>query len=412
MISALNHRQRLSGNKIFLVLALGLLLASCSPKIQPAAAPKPSPGNPEATVVKDEPVVKFSEATVSLLMPFRLNEINPKLSTKAQMERAALAIDFYQGFKLGIDSAALGGLNFKINVFDTQDSPAQLEQLFRSGALLQSNLVVGPAFPDGLKYLRDYSIAHNLAVVSPLAASHPQDFNNPNLISVVNNIDLHAKKLGDYISGSYNRQNSILVLVNPKGPADELFAAPVRKYFQTAKSNRFVFQEYASVFALEPKLVKGKKYIVVLSSYNKKFVTETIDKLLKLKRLGMNVDLYGHPNWVKQSYPAEKLQNLNTIVTASFYVNYKSPAVIAFVKKYRQAYNFEPGEYAFKGFDVGYFFGKQLASHGSQYFKYLANEKYKGLQNSFSFVYDNKTGYINTSLMLLRYRNFSLNVIE
>jgi hypothetical protein len=412
MISALNHRQRLSGNKIFLVLAVGLLLASCSPKIQPVTAPKPSPGNPQPEVVKEEPVAKFTEATISLLLPFRLNEINPKSSTKAQMERATLAIEFYQGFKVGLDSAASNGMNFKLNVFDTQDSPAQLERLFSSGALLQSNLVVGPAFPDGLKYLRDYSIAHNIAVVSPLAASHPQEFNNPNLISIVNNIDLHAKKLGDYISGNYKRENSILVLVNPKGPADELFAAPVRKYFQTAKNNRFVLQEYASVFALEPRLVKGKKYIIVLSSYDKKFVSETIDKLLKLKRVGMNVDLYGHPNWAKQSYSAEKLQNLNTTITSSFYVNYKSPAVIAFVKKYRQAYNFEPGEYAFKGFDVGYFFGKQLASHGNQYFKDLANEKYKGLQNSYSFVYDNKSGYINTSLMLLRYKNFSLNVIE
>lgn len=412
MISALNHRRRLSGNRIFLHLAVGLLLASCSPKIQPAAASKPSPGNAKPEVIKSEPEVKFTEATVSLLLPFRLNEINPKVSTKAQMDRATLAIEFYQGFKLGIDSAALSGMNFKLNVFDTQDSPAQLDRLFSSGALLNSNLVVGPAFPDGLKHLRDYSIAHNIAVVSPLAASHPQDFNNPNLISVVNNIDLHAKKLGDYISGNYNRENSILVLVNPKAPADELFAAPLRRYFQTAKNNRFAFQEYASVFALEPKLVKGKKYIIVLSSYNKKFVTETIDKLLKLKRAGMNVDLYGHPNWMKQNYSADKLQSLNTTITSSFYINYKSPAVIAFVKKYRQAYNFEPGEYAFKGFDVGYYFGKQLSLHGSQYFKDLAKEKYKGLQNSFAFVYDNKTGYINTSLMLLRYKNFSLNVIE
>jgi hypothetical protein len=151
---------------------------------------------------------------------------------------------------------------------------------------------------------------------------------------------------------------------------------------------------------------------VLLSSYNKQFVTETIDKLLKLQRLGLNVDLYGHPNWLKQNYSADKLQKLNTVVSTSYYVNYKSPAVIAFLKKYRHAYNFEPGEYAFKGFDVGYFFGMQLAEHGKKFFTQLTGEKYTGLQNSFAFAYDNKSGYINTSLMLLKYKNYALNVIE
>ncbi|MDB5019698.1 MAG: hypothetical protein JWQ28_825 [Pedobacter sp.] len=412
MISALNHQQRLSGNKISFVFGLALLLASCSPKIRPEVAKTPGTVVPETREEKSAPEARFTEATISLLMPFRLNEVNPKLATKTQIERSALAIDFYQGFKMGLDSAASAGLNFKLNVYDTQDNPAQLDNLFRSGVLLHSNLVVGPAFPDGLKYLRGYSIANKIPVVSPLAASHPQEFNNPFLVSVVNNIDLHAQKVGDYISRSYNRQNSIVVLINPKGAADEVFAAPLRKYFQTAKNNKFVLEEYASVFALEPKLIKGKKYIVLLSSYNKQFVSETIEKLLKLQRLGLNVDLYGHPNWTKQNYSADKLQRLNTVVSTSFYVNYKSPAVIAFVKKYRRAYNFEPGEYAFKGFDTGYFFGMQLATHGKQFFTQLTGEKYTGLQNSFSFAYDNKSGYINTSLMLLKYKNYSLNVIE
>jgi ABC-type branched-subunit amino acid transport system substrate-binding protein len=412
MISALNHQRRLSGNKISFVIAIAILLASCSPKIQPVIVKKPTAITPQTSVVKPVEKARFTEASIALLMPFRLNEVNPKLATKAQIERSAMAIDFYQGFKMGIDSAASAGLNFKLNVYDTQDRPAALDNLLRSGALLKSNLVVGPAFPDGLQHLKAYSMANGIPVVSPLAASHPKDFNNPNLISIVNNIDLHAQRIVDYISRSYNRENSIVVLINPKGATEEIFAAPLRKYLQTAKNNRFVMQEYASVFSLETKLVKGKKYIVLLTSYDKKYVTESINKILKLQRLGMNVDLYGHPNWVKQNYNADKLQQLNTIVSASYFVNYKSTPVIAFVKKYRRAYNFEPGEYAFKGFDIGYFFGMQLSAHGREFYSHLVGEKYTGLQNSFAFTFDPKSGYINTSLMLLKFKNYALNVIE
>lgn len=412
MISVLNPLQRLSGNKIAFFIAILVLLASCSPKIQTESPKKAAPKNTEAPLEKAPAESRFSEATVSLLLPFRLNQINPKTATKAQIESAAMALDFYQGFKLGLDSAAASGLNFKLNVFDTQDKPEQLNTLFRSGALLKSNLVVGPVYPDGLKYLKGYALANKLTVVSPLAASHPQEFENANLISITNNIDLHAQKIGEYISRSYNRENSIVVLINPKSSADEVFAAPLRKYFQEAKNNKFTMQEYASVFALEPKWQKGKKYIILLTSYNKKYVTETMDKLLKLQRLGMNVDLYGHPNWVKQNYSADKLQKLNTVVSSSYHINYKSAPVINFIRKYRQAYNFEPGEYAFKGFDIGYFFGMQLSRHGKQYVKHLNGQKYEGLHNSFAFAYDDKNGFVNTNLMLLKYKNYALNVIE
>ncbi|RZL53465.1 MAG: amino acid ABC transporter substrate-binding protein, partial [Pedobacter sp.] len=119
-----------------------------------------------------------------------------------------------------------------------------------------------------------------------------------------------------------------------------------------------------------------------------------------------------HPLWSKQNYPTDKLQDLNTIISSSYKVDYKSSNVISFVKKYRSRYGFEPGEYAFKGFDVAYFFGKVLASYGEDYLEYLTKEKYKGLQNNFTFIHDEQYGYINTSLMLLRYKNFALNIIE
>eukprot|EP01133_Synstelium_polycarpum_P003026 gene3026-3474_t len=310
-----------------------------------------------------------------------------------------MAIDFYQGFKMGIDSAASAGLNFKLQVFDTRDDNTRIENLIRNNSLLQSNLIVGPVFPDGQKYIAAYAAKNDLTIVSPLAASQPSEFGNPNLVSIVNNIDLHAGKIGNYISRRYNPENTVVVLISTKKEADEILGAPLRTYFQSEKGKKFKFEEYASAFSLETKASKAKKYAILLSSSDRPFVAATIDKLLKMQKAGFNIDLFGHPDWVKQNYTTEKLQALNTIVTSSYKVNYKSPAVIDFIRKYRTAYNFEPSEYAFKGFDIGYFFGHLLGEHGESYRKYLTKEKYKGLHNSFSFIYDDQNGYINTSLM-------------
>lgn len=413
MTLAQNHRPPLSGSKSYwLYILIILFLAACSPKttkVVQKPADKPAVTKEER---KEGPVKKsFTEASISLLIPFNVNYQRLKTADKAEIERSAMAIDFYQGFKLGIDSASAGGLNFKLNVYDTKADNAKLEALMRNGSLLKTDLVIGPVFPDGLKHLAQYSITHNIPVVSPLAASHPAEFNNPNLISVANNIDLHVQKMGDYIQKKYNPASTIIVLINPKKSNDEVAAAPVRRYFTQAKK-RFVFQEYSSVYTMETNLIKGKQYVVIVTSSDHSFVMPTISKLVKMKKAGLGVDLFGHPDWTKQTYNVENLQALNTMITSAYRIDYKRQDVINFVKTYRQLYNFEPGEFSFKGFDIGYYFGTLFSKHGSDFLQYLTKDRYEGLHNSFSFYYQEKLGYVNNELMLLRYSDYTLQVIQ
>ncbi|TKC61413.1 amino acid ABC transporter substrate-binding protein [Pedobacter hiemivivus] len=408
MILVQNPLLQLSGNKYWIIVLSALFLSACSPKIRPETKKTETPKKVEKI---EKPALKVKQATISLLVPFRLDEIKLKSATKADVEKAAIAIDFYQGFKLGVDSAAAAGQNFKLKVYDTQDNNAQIGDLISNGSLLGSNIIVGPVYPDGLKHITNYSISREIPVVNPLAASQPAEFGNPNLISIVNNIDLHAEKIGNYISKNYNPTNTIVVLINPKTASDEIFAKPLRAYFANSKKV-FAFQEYGSVFTMETKVVKGKQYVILVSSSDKKFVVPTLDKLMKIKKTGLNISLFGHPEWVKQNYNTEELQAFNTIVSSSYKVDYTRAEVNTFIKKYRAQFNFEPGEYAFKGFDTGFYFGRLLAKYGDDYIKYLTKENYKGLHNSFHFVHDNTSGYINTSLMLLRYKNFALNIIE
>ncbi len=409
MISVQNHLLPLSGNKLTLLIFIGLCLAACSPKVQPVKKELP----PEE--VKEEvkkPSKKFTEATIALLLPFNLDDYKAKPKTKAELEKHATAIDFYQGFKLGIDSASSGGLNFMLNVYDTRENTTELAALIKADKLKESNLVVGPVFPDGLKYFAAYSREHELPVISPLAASQPSEINNPNLISIVNNVDLHAAKITGYISRKYSPDKAVVVLISTKSPSDELLGSPLREYFLNNNSRNLPFQEYASVYTMETKAPKNKKYVVMISSSDQLFVTASINKLVKMKAAGFDIDLFGHPDWVKQNYTIESLQALNTMITSSYKIDYKSPEVVDFVKKYRKAFEFEPGEYAFKGFDVGFYFGKLLSKYGANYLKNLTKEKYDGLHNDFAFERDDQFGYINTSLLLLQYKGYELNIIE
>lgn len=409
MILVQNHLRLLSGNKLWCLIFACFCLSACSPRIRTGKSPK-KPAKETTQDKKEEK--KFTEAGITLMMPLKLNTVKATTGTKADLEQSAMSLDFYQGFKMGIDSAAAKGMNFKLTVLDTRDDDKHLGYLIGSDQLKGSNLVVGPVFPDGLKYMSAYSIQNDLPMVSPLGASQPAEFNNPNLISLVNNIDLHAEKIGQFISKNYEPSRTEVVLISTKKPADELLAVPFRSYFTEGRGNLFHFSEYSSVFSMESQMVAGKKYLVLVTSADRAFVVATIDKLAKMKLNGSQLELFGHPNWSKQNYNTEKLQSLKTRITTSYYVDYKNQDVIRFVRNYRRLNQLEPGEFAFKGFDTGYYFGMLFASHGSSYLKYLTKTNYKGLQNSFHFIKDEKLGYINTSLFLLEFKNYALTPVE
>jgi len=99
MILAQNPLRQLSGNKFLLLLVVGAFFAACSPKV---TSVKVKPDAEKKKEVNEEKKVdkKFTEATVSLLLPFKLNQINLKSATKADLEESAMAINFYQALNL------------------------------------------------------------------------------------------------------------------------------------------------------------------------------------------------------------------------------------------------------------------------------------------------------------------------
>ena len=392
---------------ILYILAFVAVFAGCSPKV---VKPVAKPVLPKPVVQK--PVVKFTQGNISVFIPFQLNQFNLKTLTKAQIGKADMALDFYQGLMLGIDSAANEGLNFKVNVFDSRDDNSQLAALMKKEAVKTSNLLIGPVFPDGVKYMTGFSEMNKLPLISPLAASKPSEFNNPYLISVVNNIDQHGAKIADYIAKHYQADQTIVVLINTKKSADEAFASPIKKQFAT-KYPSFVVQEFTSTYVFETKMVKGKKYAVVVCSDDVPFVTPSLTKLYRLKTVaGYPIQVFGHPNWAKQTYNIDQLQNLQTVLSSSYYIDYKSKPVVDFIKAYRHKYEYEPTEYAFKGFDVGFYFGKLMAKYGANYADFLVKEKYKGLHNNFVFGYDAEYGFYNEHLMVLQYKDLALVSVD
>jgi hypothetical protein len=199
-------------------------------------------------------------------------------------------------------------------------------------------------------------------------------------------------------------------LINTQKSEDAKFSNYFKKNLAFLSADNFRINERATAIALEKYLDPTKTNLVIISSSDRLFVVPTIDKLYNLlTKQKYKIEVFGHPNWLKANYlNQEKMQTLNSRISSSYFVNYKSQTVKNFISSYRDEFGFEPSEYSFKGFDIGFYFGSLLEKYGTDYANYLNDILYRGLHTNFKFSRSPKSGYVNTELMMLLYKDFEL----
>lgn len=414
MISVLSHRQLLNGSK-FLAILLICFSAACSKKVVP---PVKRPDVPGELPKKEQPAkveLKPRTNSIGLILPFYTNEVNAKAVTQRNVAKAEIALEFYQGFKLALDSLAKKEEDFlfRLEVFDAWDDETRTANLARAESVLNNDLLIGPIYPDGIRVFSELSKLKGKVMVSPLAASPPTQFNNAALVSLTGSIDQHGTRIAEYINKHYNPDRVNLVMINTLSSDDLRFVNPMKKELATLSGNKFKIHEVNNTQGIEKSLSRTKTNVLIVASDEHEFVMPTVNRLYKLKaEHGYAIHLFGHPNWSRLKIDITQLQALDTRITSSFKVDYDSRAVKDFVSRYRSMYWADPSEYAFKGFDTGYYFGSLLGKYGKDYTQYLGSTAYNGLHNDFQFTYDGQTGFRNNHLMVLQYKGYELKPVK
>lgn len=407
MTSVQSHQRQLSGSRVLIVFVLLAFLSSCSifrPTAPPVKTePKEEPIEPEEPKdVEEETPVEPTVNSVVLLLPFQLNRIAGEPS-REDVKRVSVPLDFYQGFKLAMDNLAQRGNNFKLTVLDSRDNIAENKRMAVSPEVQSADLIVGPIFPQEIAAFSSSSKRSNVLQVSPLAASKPSQFMYPNLVSLIAPIDLHSAGIADYID-EIKRRNDQIILIN-KGDEESIeFLTPLKRSFS---EKSIQFKEVNDVNKVRDILDLVDNNIIVVGSTNKYAVNTILTELVDLKdELNVKIDLFGHPNWSRGSFDTFNLELLNTKISTSFYVNSDKSTVRDFQRKYKEQFKIEPTEYAYKGFDTGFFFGYMLAKYGAEYPEHLTDETYVGVQTDYHFEKDPTWGYVNVFVRILEFNGY------
>jgi len=417
MISVRSRLQLLSGNRCLFFLAIALITAACSPKLRPVSV-QPQKKEAEKPVVNNQPVKQPEKpagpvvSTISLLLPFDLDHLAPGSSyTTVTLREADIALDYYRGFKLALDSLTAQGYNFKLLVYDTRGDIAQAHSLANNPAVRGSGLIVGPVFPDDVKaFIANFTNARQ-PIVSPLSPASPSTFKSQQLITIIPPLEYHAWAAARYINDNLRPQK---IFILRSGFSDENdYITPFKRAIDSLSKKHIKFVDitviHGQLNSLLPQLSANEKNVFVIPAKDQHFLNITLRALDTLNNT-YPVTVFGHPNWINFSFlMTDLLQRLDTHITSADHVDYKAANTIAFTRQYREAYNTEPTSYSIKGFDEGLYFGQLLATDN---LKNLTSTDFAGLHNSFQLQKKAGQGWINTHVNVYKYANFELKKVE
>jgi len=416
MISVRSRLQPLSGSRWIIFLFIALLAAACSPKLRPVAV-QPVNKEPEKPIVNTPPVKIEKPAapkvsTISLLLPFDLEHLRGGSPyTSVSLREADIALDYYRGFKLALDSLTGRGYNYKLLVFDTRGEKAQAHSLANNPAVRSSDLIVGPVFPDDVKaFVAGYANARQ-PIVSPLSPAPPSTFKNPQLVTIIPPLEYHAWTAARYINDRLKPQR-VFILRSGFSEENE-YLIPFQRTIDSLSKRHIKITDITVVHgqlnSLIPQLSSTEKNVFIIPATDRHFLTITLRALDTLSG-SYPVTVFGHPNWVKYSFlKTDLLQRLDTHITSAERVDYKAANTIVFMRRYREEYHTEPTAYAITGFDEGLYLGELLGSDG---LKDLAKTGFTGIHNNFQLLKKPGLGWINTHVGVYKYANFELKKVE
>lgn len=406
-------------NFLIWIALLSLVVASCTPKRGGVLrAPSQTTGSVEGKVEEpEEKELKEEEkpetvlkSSIALVLPFQLDRIPGSSMSEEDIKRSSLALDFYQGFQLGLDQVVSQDKLVSLHVLDSRDDIGQSANLATSQEVMESSLIVGPVYPQEIRSFGANYSNRRVLQINPLAATMPTEFNLPNLVSVTPPISVHMRAISAQVADNYRDSDAIIIYDTNNNDHRQFingFLDDIKE--RLPEANIF---SVTSVTQLNDHLVStGKNHVI----------TGTTDRN-QLKGLLENLDdrytndnfmfqLYGHPLWSRFDFSVyANFRYFNPIITAESHLNPGARAVRNFHTQYQESFGIAPSDHAYKGYDAGVYFGKLLDKYGEDYPDHITEEVFEGLFSNYKFNHDDRWGYVNFGVNIKTYRSNSFEV--
>ena len=359
---------------------------------------------------------------VALLVPLYLDDVEHIAVSREQAERtknsrAMKFLQFYEGFMMAVDSITQRcGMRLELTVIDVHENEATAHAAVSQLQDKPIDLIVGPFFSRSFAVVEEYALRNHIPTVNPMSERGSIIENAPNVIKLKPSALSMVNQLADLIRTRYPKAKVSLIsdgnLADTVMMADlervldsvverevvlsnqEMYDLMVRESVRRNRGRRVLstlevegqifssraleehpegsvrfensFHRYTSseISAFVRGLSSARDNVLIAYGKDIVFATQILNTINRSAQ-DYPITLIGLPSWSEfDNLLVPNLLNMNTIYFDAHFENYNDTLTLDFVDNFRRKYDSEPMDYAFEGFDVGWYFLNVLMQYG------------------------------------------------
>jgi LysM repeat protein/ABC-type branched-subunit amino acid transport system substrate-binding protein len=347
---------------------------------------------------------------VSVLLDFYLNENDSIFTGQPQRKpevysRSEMALQFYEGLLIAVDSIRVLGIDVRLRVFDTQNSETRVQSIIEKGDLKGSDLIVGPFYSGTFKLVSAYAKELGVPLVSPTIQGNQIIQDNPVVFKIIPTEDQMMVALGKYLSKLKGTNN---VVMHYGKPEEQALMWSFRKGLDSGTlGNRPSFPNVDASKGLRDSVFQRlsstmPNHLVILTKQEARVAS--LARTVSTWGEKMNITVYGLSDWPDfRNVEMDYFDKMKLHVPEPFRVDYEDEATQRFILEFRNRYSTEPNTFAYRGFDIGIHFLRALPGIRKEGAAHMLKVKDRGLQSDFDWKQESGQGFENGSPRIVNY---------
>jgi len=370
-----------------------------------------------------KPVVRIRESMrykVGMLLPFSISRNDSVFRHARSAEEAdyyeptRVAVQFYNGARMALDSLEKLGLYADVSVLDMGDGMKDWSAVTKRPDIQEVDLFIGPFHRTAIEQLaRANSRAH---IVCPVQQSNKVILGMPTVSKVTPTRSDMVKHAARYVGTKHANAN--IVLLRPDIASEKDAQEQARNALNDAlrqRSDRY----RDTVLVAKPgkkdlgdltgKLDAARLNVIVAPSDDVEFVTNLVTKLKGLSSKH-KIRVVGMESWYTMpSVAISDLEALDLSFAAATFIDQQDPRVRQFTMDFRDRYKADVDEYALLGFDVTFYYLKALHTEGLSFSEHFAEVRTEPLHMGFRMTRTGpENGFRNEFCIMLEQEDMQL----
>ncbi len=364
----------------------------------------------------------FQTKKIAVMLPFGLDtlDIGSRAATEEYLKRnsakgARVALDFYKGVRIAVDSAKTKGLSIELSVYDTQkkNNAAYIKNVITANNFDELDAVIGPLYQANVEVVASELKKYDTPVFSPISSKESTLYSN--FFQTIPTKEMLQDKLMSYIAKDSTEKN--IIIITQRGKKHAGIRQRLVAKFPAAKEAKIEEGNYLHAVNLAKVLDKNKPNWVILESDDIAMISN-VSTQLNAKVESHQITLFTtHKDdaFDDDSIKNEYLSKLHLHYPSidKEYDNYSNEFVTPFVARYKKQNGIIPNKYAVRGFDITYDILMRLGTADDLYHAASFEGTTEYVENKFNYAKKRMGGYYNKASYLIKFDDdLKLTIVE